>query len=307
MYPGHLRRETTSLNANELTLLQAPQPNPPTLVNLPPNFHPILVDRVVSFIYTSDYDFVPITKGHILKPDLFHLDNATFIPVEDPPSPAVTALAGIYDYKFHLHMYALAEELDYAALKAATYAKLVAQLIVRHNRPPPAVKGVVTSIFAPPGSSARICKDEDGSLQNLAVAAVLGHQAKYWGDQYCKEFADSLQDPEYMPFWDAYNTVKEQNPDLIKIGELAKEAEKKWKEAAAKRRRTGEERRLGSSAKTGVLDGSKSVVSATGSPVKAGGVGKSRRKDRLKKRHEGKAARKDAVDVDDEDVEMEVD
>jgi hypothetical protein len=78
--------------------MQAAHPDPPTLVNLPPHFHPILVDRLVSFIYKSDYDFDPVNKGNDLKSDSFSFYNATFIPTDAPSSPTVMALLGIRNY-----------------------------------------------------------------------------------------------------------------------------------------------------------------------------------------------------------------
>ena len=70
-------------------------------------------------------------------------------------------------------MYALGEELDYDALKITAHAKLYTHLVQRHNHTPSAVKDVVEATFAPPGDAARMCKDDDLVLQQLAVASVL--------------------------------------------------------------------------------------------------------------------------------------
>ncbi|KAK1919667.1 hypothetical protein P3342_001960 [Pyrenophora teres f. teres] len=98
----------------------------PEFLNLPAHFHPILIDRIVDFIYTSDYHFCPadddVTK---LKQKDFVFHHATLLPaINANKSAMAAALVGIRDYEFHLRMYALAEELDWDALKSAAYAKL---------------------------------------------------------------------------------------------------------------------------------------------------------------------------------------
>jgi hypothetical protein len=264
-------------------------------VNLPAHFHPILVDRVVNFIYTSDYDFDPASKGIIeLKSENFNFHNATFIPTDNPPSPAVTALVGIQNYMFHLHMYALAEELNYDALKAVAHSKLVEMLVTRRGRLPCALKDVVDATFAPPGTAARVCKDDDAALQNFAVAAVLAHEAKDWEDKDCNAFTESLQAPEYAPFWSAHQAIKEENQDLIKADELVKQARK---EAIERRRRAAEERRLGQIAKAGAVQGSSSS--------NTGGI--SKKKDRIQRRKLAKEANKAERAYGYGDVDMQVD
>jgi hypothetical protein len=76
---------------------------------------------------------------------------------------------------FNLRTYAIAEELGYPRLKTSAYDALVYSLIKNRGRSPKAPKEVVDATFAPPGTEARLCKDEDGVLQNLAVVAVIGH------------------------------------------------------------------------------------------------------------------------------------
>jgi hypothetical protein len=105
-----------------------------------PHFHPILVDRIVNVMYASDYDFDPAGRTIDLKPENFKFNNATFIPTEDVPSPAMTALADIQNYIFHLRMYVLAKELDYDALKTTAHAKLVELLVTRRGRLPYALQ-----------------------------------------------------------------------------------------------------------------------------------------------------------------------
>lgn len=116
-------------------------------------------------------------------------------------------------------MYALAEELDYPDLKIGTLADLMWHLMVTRNRPGSQLKRFVDAAFAPLGTTARICKDEDGAPQNLAVAAVIAHELKDWlgsvGKEARKDFVESIQGPEYAGFWTAYHAVKEQSKDPL--------------------------------------------------------------------------------------------
>jgi len=242
---------------------------------LPPNFHPILVDRIVTFIYTADYEMVPLGEGTQLKQKHFSFYNASFIPADNPPSPEVTALVNVRHYTFDLHMYALAEELDYPALKSAAYAKLLQIFMTTRKMPRTMLKDFIDVTFAPPGSAARICKDEDGALQNLAVATIIAHDYDWVGqEQYRKEFLHITQGTEYAVFWSAYHAAKEQNQDILKTREVRKETFEK----RAKRKEGG--------------------AVSKGSPMKTSGINK---KDRYPQKAKAKIVRAD----EDGDVEME--
>ena len=117
---------------------QTSQQNPPTVVRLPPHFHPILVDRVAQFIYTSHYDFDPKDNADDLK-----------------------------NYTYHLRMYALAEELEYPNLKGAAYHWLIQFFLRSRGNLPSVLIDFVNATFARLGTDARICKDEDGALHIL--------------------------------------------------------------------------------------------------------------------------------------------
>jgi hypothetical protein len=249
---------------------------------------------LVSFIYTSDYHLHPLRRDlRELNQEDFSFFNASFIPADDPPSPAVTALVGMHHDMLDLHMYALAEELDYPALKTVSLAKLTSAYVLSHKRSPPFLKYLVDATFAPLGTPTRICKDENGALQNLAVAAIITHDALEWtrpqGEARRKEFTDSVQGPEYAGFWSAYHAVKEQNKDIL-------EKSAALKEAADKRAKAAEERRAGAQARAAVAAAKGGQVSK-GSPTKAVGVSKKSRYPKGK----AKITRPD----DDGDVEME--
>ncbi|CAI9635294.1 unnamed protein product [Alternaria burnsii] len=276
----------------------AMSPNRPSCVHLPAHFHPILVDRIVNFIYTSDYRFIPGSEGGQLKQTTFKFYHATLIPNEIPPSPATVALVGIAEYAYHLHIYALAEELDYNTLRSAAHAKLVELLVFRSSNPE-VLKEAIKAIFAPTGSAERICEDEDGALRQVVVAAVLAQEAKHWTEVQLTGFLDSIQDPAYEDFRKTYTTVKEDTGDLIKQAAIAKHL--------AAERKKGRERRKAANSKRGD-DGRNRIFGSDGSPMGALGARPIPSKAKFKQRYEAKrgVARSAKADKDG-DMDMEVD
>ncbi|CBX90318.1 hypothetical protein IAQ61_001813 [Plenodomus lingam] len=288
---------------DELFSSDALRSDPPKHVILPPHFHPILMDRIVNFIYTSDYTIStsrakPITK---LSAQNFTFHNATFIPPIEPPTPAMIALAGIQDCIFHLHIYHLGEDLQYPSLKSAAYAKLTDLLIRQRGRDPSVLKETVDAVFAAPGSSTRICADEDSVIQQLVVAAAIGHEQKCWTDKQREQFVALLPAAEYKDFWSVHDTTQSENIDMINENWVCRqyvEEKRRAKQAVAKR------------ASGGALS-----VAATGSPAKdkamAAGFrteSKRRHKDRFKRRHVPRAkVELGRAEEEDDKMEMEVD
>ena len=262
-----------------------------TLVNL----KNILIHSIV---YTSDYRFLPGSEGGQLKQTTFKFYHATLIPNEIPPSPATVALVGIAEYAYHLHIYALAEELDYNTLRSAAHAKLVELLVFRSSNPE-VLKEAIKTILAPTGTAERICKDEDGALQQLVVAAVLAQEAKHWTEVQLTGFLDSIQDPAYEDFRKIYTTVKEDTGDLIKQAAIAKHL--------AAERKKDRERRKAANSKRG-NDGKNRIFGSDGSPMGALGARPIQSKDKFKQRYEAKrgVARSAKADKDG-DMDMEVD
>ncbi|KAH7072987.1 hypothetical protein BKA63DRAFT_417094 [Paraphoma chrysanthemicola] len=245
-------------------------PDPPTLVNFPPHFHPILVDRVVNFIYMSEYDFDPANKENVeLKPENFNFYNATFIPPDASSSPTVTALMGIRNYIFHLHIYALAESLSYPSVQLTAFSRLVSLLIKQRTLHPHDLIALVNATFAPPGTPNRICIDADSVLQTLVVTAVILHEAKDWSfiPEYMHKFTDALRAPEYAEFWNKYYVVKEENADVLK---------------KSKARRAAEERQAVRVARI------RNGITAPRSPARKGGEGGISKSERGRKRAEGR-------------------
>lgn len=173
-------------------------------------------------VYTSDYDFDPTSPAKQLTKSNFNFHNASFIPTANPPSPATVALAEIRDYTYHLHMYALGEDLDYQALKSAAHTKLVEILVRQRGRDPATFKDLVGSVFASPASPLRICNDADGILAQLVLAALIAHERKTWHAKARGEFVAMMQDAQYANFWTVYNGYTSENPDLIEAGDVAR-------------------------------------------------------------------------------------
>lgn len=251
-----------------------------------------------SIVYTSDYRFIPGSEGGQLRQTTFKFYHATLIPNEIPPSPATVALVGIAEYAYHLHIYALAEELDYNTLRSAAHAKLVELLVFRSSNPE-VLKEAIKTIFAPTGSAERICEDEDGALQQVVVAAVLAQEAKHWTEVQLTGFLDSIQDPAYEDFRKTYTTVKEDTGDLIKQAAIAKHL--------AAERKKGRERRKAANSKRGD-DGKNRIFGSDGSPMGALGARPIPSKAKFKQRYEAKrgVARSAKADKDG-DMDMEVD
>lgn len=274
-------------------------PDPPKQVNLPPNFHPILVDRIVNFIYTSDYAFDPsnLRSTSRLTHENFKFHNSTFMPPINPPTPAMIALAGIHDFMFHFHMYSLGEALQYASLKSAAHAKLYDTLLRQYRRDPSIYKDAVDAVFSAPGTSSRICADEDGILQQLVAAAVVGVENHLWDGQQYANFVSLCAGPEYAGFWTAYNAVKDENVDLLK--------QDVRREFGDMRRTAKSERRL--ARKTARMAG----AGLTGDSMRKGGMlgatttmGANRPRDKFKKRQVPREKPR-RVAKEDGDMEME--
>jgi hypothetical protein len=196
-------------------------------------------------------------------------------------------------------MYALGEELDYDALKITAHAKLYTHLVQRHNYTPSAVKDVIEATFAPPGDAARVCKDDDLVLQQLAVASVLAHEGKIWTEAQRKEFTDSIQAPAYAPFRIAYDVIKEENKDLLAPNAIGKTLADKRKKAAGQRQRARD--------RYAVRGESMSVGTGNKQLPPGNVLRKQKSPTKFKRRPEDKRAAATPELGGDEDMDMEVD
>jgi hypothetical protein len=261
--------------------------------------HELLTDCKISVVYTSEYQFVNGGDKQ-LRQKVFKFYHATFTPDANPPTAAMTALVDMHDYAFHLHMYALAEELDYDAIKSTAHTKLVQLLVNVHNETPSAIEDVISATFNPLGSPSRICKDEDGILQQLVVAAVLAHEFKEWNETEQKAFSDLIQGPELTNFRNTYTMIKGANQDLIEMGDTARSL-------AAERKLGMERRRAAKINGTGNVDQGKLFV-GNGSPLGVLSARTNTHKGKFKSKYVEKRSVATVAKANrEEDMEMEMD
>jgi len=190
---------------------------PAASVDLPATFHPVLMDRVVEFIYTGTYaehEFV----------ELRLIQNATSFPGDsEAKSFARPDLDGA---KLHMHMCAVAEELEFPSLYALAHSKM-ADLVVGCFVLPLPLAELVGAAFAPRDSELRVCRDKEGWVQKLLVTAVLAQEARHWYEDDKKEFGRALVGDEYNVFWDMYDDVKADCVDLLERASDGKSKGKK--------------------------------------------------------------------------------
>lgn len=89
--------------------------SPPECANLPSRFLPILVDRIVEFIYTGTY-----TTERDLEPMLIR--HATTFP--EGMKPTSYHQPNLDGAKFHMHLCGLAEELEFSSLYQHAHKKI---------------------------------------------------------------------------------------------------------------------------------------------------------------------------------------
>lgn len=189
-------------------------------VTLPKGCHPILVDRFVNFLYTQDYDDPPYHGLLYTKQGSCNLANAIYLPKDSEWVPEVTALLDAQRHIFHLHMYALGEQLRYGALMTTAKEKLwdILYSIMRSSIAMGArwiLRDCVDACFAPPSSDARICADENGMIKETIVAAVLSHEVNSWNKAQRDGFRTYLPEPQYKDFWTVYHGVTAENAELL--------------------------------------------------------------------------------------------
>jgi hypothetical protein len=123
---------------------------PAASVDLPATFHPVLMDRVVEFIYTGTY-------ADSEFPELRLIQNVTSFP-ED--SEAVSfARPDLVSAKFHMHMCAVAEELKSPSSYALAHNEM-ADLVAGQFVLPFRLAELVGAAFAPEDSGLRVCEDK---------------------------------------------------------------------------------------------------------------------------------------------------
>lgn len=119
-------------------------------------------------------------------------------------------------------MYVLGEDLEYPALMETAHAKMVSSLLTKRKYSPLTMKDIVDCTYSP--LELRRFMDQDGSLKELTVAAVITHEYKHWSRADTADFAQSIEDyPEFLKDW---VEAKEIHKDLITLSTGAKERAK---------------------------------------------------------------------------------
>ena len=145
----------------------------------------------------------------------------------------------------------------------------------------------------------RICKDEDGALQQFVVAAVLAQEARHWTEAQLTKFSESIQGSEYDDFRKVYTVVKGQTEELIKQGDITKQS--------VAERKKHRDRRKAANSKRSNEDKNK-IFRADGSPIGTLGARPTSQKDKFKRRHQGRRGVGAVAKADgDEDMDMEID
>jgi len=134
--------------------------------------------------------------------------------------------------KFHLHMCALAEELEYAALYAFAHRKLT-DLLIANIIVPEKFVSLVDAAFR------TTLRDEEGWIKRLVVVAALIQQTKHYTYKQQDAFRDMVKRDEYPAFWKMYSEVREENSHLLGLMGMAKEKRRERTRLSAKERPAG--------------------------------------------------------------------
>ncbi|KAF2708567.1 hypothetical protein K504DRAFT_467821 [Pleomassaria siparia CBS 279.74] len=159
--------------------------NPRSSVTLPAHMIPVCVDALVHFLYQSAYSF---ENGSVST-----YRHATVVPENvDPIADAIEA--GMNNLKFHMHMYALGEELEYSDLKAVAHGHLVGIVMQKGALMIGPLKNFVDLAYGYLPYDRRVCRDDDHAIRNLAVVSVIFHELQIWEKEHRAEFMDSVRD-----------------------------------------------------------------------------------------------------------------
>ncbi|KAF2832076.1 hypothetical protein CC86DRAFT_340312 [Ophiobolus disseminans] len=200
-------------------------PNPTLFIDLQATFYPIFVDRLITFLYIGSY-----SAGE--KETLRILHNATHIP--EPSTEESYNRTDLNASAFHLHMCALAEQLEYPALYDHAYNE-IRHLLLQTNMPPRAVKDLID--FADADPATRVIKDVYGWIQNLVVAGAVIQETKHWNWGHRDMFRTSMDADEYEAFWNMHAEIKAASLDVLPPPKEEK-GQKKGREKKMKKERT---------------------------------------------------------------------
>jgi len=178
------------------------------------------VDRFVTFLYTGRYAEDTKSVPRILN-------HATHIP--SPSTPESYDIPDLDTPTFHLHMCALAEDLEYPALYDYAHRQLSIVLIKLQFLNPAILANVIAAAFADG-------KDKAGWLRKLVVAATVVQETKHYTPRHCGALRAAVK---IEAFWAMYEDVKEKSRDLVPVVQQKKGPARKERAAREPVVRTG--------------------------------------------------------------------
>ncbi|KAH6612651.1 hypothetical protein C7974DRAFT_476475 [Boeremia exigua] len=217
-FPQHVSEATglKPLSKGNSKLKQATQPSTPTWIKMPPECDALLVDRLISFLYTKDYDIKIAAKASQLCDGPYDLTNASFVPNQTPTS---MPHFGEARHMFHIQMYALGERLQYEALMTVARARLWGSLdIIMHEPDLQTSVGLLQECVeacVPTDTTVPVCWDEDGMLQQLIVAAILFYTTRDWNSSDTDALVTHFTQPKYAAFRMVYSAIEEENSQFL--------------------------------------------------------------------------------------------
>ncbi|KAF2281030.1 uncharacterized protein EI97DRAFT_454251 [Westerdykella ornata] len=164
--------------------------SPPNQIAL--NYHPMMVDRLVTFFYTQTYQ---LDEGGLAN--RFHCISKA----PEGYDPLSFAMKGIPYLGFHVAMYRMGEELEYPELMDIAFSKMVEQIIFKRRSTTRDLMEMVDLVY-----NLKFCNDKDNRLAALVVAAVVLYERKVWTQAQLIEFEEGVRAvSRFMVDWD--NTV----------------------------------------------------------------------------------------------------
>lgn len=162
----------------------------------------------------------------IITQECFKFYHATHIPIISPPNASITALINAHSHTFHLHMYALAGELNYPELETAAWKRLVADLMRQHKKTPELLHELVLWTFLPDyaneagrgsinTSPPPKLPANSSTLRSLVVASVLVNEARDWSRASMDHFQHLCRGEAYAEFRHVLEKARAENQDIL--------------------------------------------------------------------------------------------
>ncbi|PSN64854.1 hypothetical protein BS50DRAFT_635702 [Corynespora cassiicola Philippines] len=207
-----------------------------TCIRLPDTayFHPVIVSRIVNFLYTATYQVRDIAGP------LTTLQHATHIPYAAPIS---TWTLNLSTALFHLHMIAAAEALAFPALRCVAVAKLADYLLRGGLVALPDLVAVIHGVFG--RGRRKVVRDEDGKVGELVVVAVLKAEMWDWDKGGRAEAWVARETEGLGGFCGVYGRVRRESLEVVGSEEGKKRERNKARKKERKERKRKEREKEG--------------------------------------------------------------